>query len=310
MRHRHIEIFHAVMETGSVSAAAGRLGVTQPSVTKTLQQAEADLGYLLFDRVKGRLQPTEEARALALEVQRAHAALESVRQLGARLKHGVERQLRVAATPSLGLEALPEAVARYTAEHERARFEISTQHSGDLLASLGQISHGFDLGFTFGADGAPASVASVEIGRARLACVFRSGTMEEAGEVARMEDLRGRRVIGLNRSEPLGRLLADRTARLDPPADFSIQAQTHHLACALAARSQGVAIVDQFTTESFVGRGEDSDMRATHFEPEESLPVTAVFPLARGLPLAARGLVEAFRDVVAARANVTDRGAG
>ncbi|MEG2582851.1 LysR family transcriptional regulator, partial [Comamonas sp.] len=37
MRLRHIEVFHAVMQTGSVSAAARLTNVTQPAVSRTLQ---------------------------------------------------------------------------------------------------------------------------------------------------------------------------------------------------------------------------------------------------------------------------------
>ena len=44
MRLKHIEVFNAVMLTGSVSGAARLLHVTQPAVTQTLQHAELQLG--------------------------------------------------------------------------------------------------------------------------------------------------------------------------------------------------------------------------------------------------------------------------
>ena len=49
MNLRHIEIFHAVYVSGSISAAARALGVSQPSVSKTLRHAEigAGSGYLI-----------------------------------------------------------------------------------------------------------------------------------------------------------------------------------------------------------------------------------------------------------------------
>ena len=61
MRLRHIEIFHAIYTTGSITNAAKILHVSQPSVSKVLSHAEMQLGFNLFDRVKGRLIPTEEA---------------------------------------------------------------------------------------------------------------------------------------------------------------------------------------------------------------------------------------------------------
>ena len=68
MRLRHIEIFQAIRQTGSVSAAAQLLHVSQPAVTKVLQHAELQLGFPLFLRIRGKLQPTPEALALEREV--------------------------------------------------------------------------------------------------------------------------------------------------------------------------------------------------------------------------------------------------
>ena len=83
MRLKHIEVFHAVMLTGSVSAASRLLHVTQPAVTQALQHAELQLGYALFTRQRRRLIPTREAQALYPEVQALMSQLESVRRMGA-----------------------------------------------------------------------------------------------------------------------------------------------------------------------------------------------------------------------------------
>ena len=55
MRLKHIEVFNAIMLTGSASAAARLLHVSQPAVTQTLQHAELQLGYALFTRQRNRL---------------------------------------------------------------------------------------------------------------------------------------------------------------------------------------------------------------------------------------------------------------
>ena len=63
MRLRHIEVFHAIMQAGTISGAAQLLHISQPAVTKVLQHCELQLGMALFDRVRGKLYPTPEARA-------------------------------------------------------------------------------------------------------------------------------------------------------------------------------------------------------------------------------------------------------
>ena len=75
MRLRHIEIFQAIRQTGSISAAAQLLHVSQPAVTKVLQHAEQQLGFPLFLRVRGKLQVTPEALELEREVDKVSESL-------------------------------------------------------------------------------------------------------------------------------------------------------------------------------------------------------------------------------------------
>jgi DNA-binding transcriptional LysR family regulator len=48
MRLRYIELFHAVLTTGSLTGAANLLNISQPAASKALQQAENQLGFTLF----------------------------------------------------------------------------------------------------------------------------------------------------------------------------------------------------------------------------------------------------------------------
>ena len=102
MRLKHIEVFHAVMLTGSVSAASKLLHVTQPAVTQSLQLAELQLGYALFTRQRRRLVPTREAQALYPEVQALMSQLESVRRMAGALGSGEGQGFRILIVPSLG----------------------------------------------------------------------------------------------------------------------------------------------------------------------------------------------------------------
>ena len=82
MRFRQIEVFHAVYTHGSISAAARALGVSQPSVSKTLRHAEDSLGFPLFQLARGRL-----GRLVGLHVahrQRGQLAQHVPRALGQR----------------------------------------------------------------------------------------------------------------------------------------------------------------------------------------------------------------------------------
>src|SRR5690606_38532804 len=81
MRLRHIEIFEAIRRTGSLTEAAAALHISQPAASKLLAHAEMQLGFKLFERVKGRLVATREAEILSPEVTRLNQDLNSVRRL-------------------------------------------------------------------------------------------------------------------------------------------------------------------------------------------------------------------------------------
>ena len=75
---RMMEAFNAVMEAGSVSAAARCLGVSQPAVSRLLKQFEDELGFALFHRAKGKLTPTPEAHRLSIDVGNALDGIDRV----------------------------------------------------------------------------------------------------------------------------------------------------------------------------------------------------------------------------------------
>ncbi len=80
MRLRHIEVFHAVYTSGSITGAAKLLNVSQPSISKVLAHAEQQLGFALFDRHKGKIVPTREAERLIDHVTEAYRNINELRR--------------------------------------------------------------------------------------------------------------------------------------------------------------------------------------------------------------------------------------
>ena len=64
MKIKQLEVFHAVYTSKSITEAANKLNVSQPSVSKTLKIIEKDIGFRLFHRVKRRLVPSKEGSNL------------------------------------------------------------------------------------------------------------------------------------------------------------------------------------------------------------------------------------------------------
>lgn len=126
--------FLAVLEEGSLSAAARRLGVAQPTVRARIKALEHALGTVLFTRSVNGLVPTEQARALA-EPARAMARSSDAFVRAASAPPGeVAGAVRLSVSEFVGIEVLPPMLASLREKHPGIVPEVSLSNaSADLL---------------------------------------------------------------------------------------------------------------------------------------------------------------------------------
>jgi DNA-binding transcriptional LysR family regulator len=241
---RQIEYFRAVMESGSVSAAATLLNVSQPNVSRMIKYTETRLGLTLFERRKGRLQPTPEATALFSEVQSLHLHLESLQDSVRRIASGAYRRFRVGASPSLGRHVVPSILSRL--RHDLAELPIKF----DIL-SVSQI---VDY-LVFGQGECACTIFPVthpqiatEAGVCgSLVCVVPRDHRLAGERSLTAEALGGEPLIGFEPNTPHGQVVEAffRSAGLAP--EFATLVRFAESACALVEEHNGVALVDEFT---------------------------------------------------------------
>jgi len=136
MRLRHVEVFNNVYKTGSVTAAAKLLNVSQPSVSKVLAHAEQQIGFPLFERIKRRLIATPEADILYRHTAVMEGVLSDINEISESLADIPVDRLRVACTPSLGIDFLPKAIANFKLKHPNVNFEISSNHYQEIRKNI------------------------------------------------------------------------------------------------------------------------------------------------------------------------------
>ena len=136
MRLRHIEVFNNVYKTGSVTAAAKLLNVSQPSVSKVLAHAEQQIGFPLFERIKRRLIATPEADILYRHTAIMEDVLTDINEISEGLAEIPVDRLRVACTPSLGIDFFPKAIAQFKLVNPNVNFEISSNHYADIRKNI------------------------------------------------------------------------------------------------------------------------------------------------------------------------------
>lgn len=108
-----LSAFLAVAETGSVTLAAERLGLTQSGVSRKIANLELTLGFRLFDRSRGRVALNRQGRAFAPHARQAVDAVGNLPRIARAISDGAYDRVRVAATSSIMHGLLPPALAHY-----------------------------------------------------------------------------------------------------------------------------------------------------------------------------------------------------
>lgn len=251
MRLRHIEVFNAVMQTGSVSAAARLINVTQPAVSRTLQHAELQLGFALFERARGRLTPTNEAMALFPHVEKLYEQLDEVQRLAAGLRHGaVTDRLQVLTVFALSREVLPHAVAGFRKKYPKVQVTVQALHTPQVVSGL--LLQEADVGFVISSAGQHAlereSLAEVD-----MHCIVPKGLLppsriKPAGMA--LQDLADLPVVALDARDPLGMRINQACREHGVGLSPVVTVQTYHAALSMAEYGLGAAIVDGCTASA------------------------------------------------------------
>jgi DNA-binding transcriptional LysR family regulator len=129
-----LRTFGEVMRDGSLSGAARRLSLSQPTVGRHVDALEAAFGVALFARSPRGLTPTQAARDLAPHVEAmtlAASAAERAAAGAAAPDHGV---VRLTASHVVGVEVLPPLLARFSAEHPAIAIELALSNRNQDLA--------------------------------------------------------------------------------------------------------------------------------------------------------------------------------
>ncbi|WOE79238.1 LysR substrate-binding domain-containing protein [Pseudomonas protegens] len=246
MRLRHIEIFQAIRQTGSISGAAQLLHVSQPAVSKVLQHAELQLGFPLFLRVRGKLQPTPEALELEREVDKVSESLQGVRRLAQNLRRAPGQSLRIGATPALALALLPPAISKWTRRYPDSLCELSSAHSRELVQNL--LMREIDVALTLQRPDHPGLCAQ-PLAEGVLVALAPQDYWPPAmrGQPLALMELADTPLIGLSSSDPLSARLDSYLKAVEPPPRVSIAVQTYSLARAMVESGAGLALIDPFT---------------------------------------------------------------
>ncbi|MGD8942267.1 MAG: LysR family transcriptional regulator, partial [Desulfobacterales bacterium] len=139
MKFRQLEAFRHVILTGTTREAASRMFVSQPAISRLINALEEEVGFTLFKRLKGRLQPTTAGMRFYEAVEQNFLGLERLDQTAARIRRNEPRELKIACTPALSSTLLPVAVKAYRVHFPTIMINVDTIIVTGLLERLQQM---------------------------------------------------------------------------------------------------------------------------------------------------------------------------
>lgn len=124
MKLAYLQALRAVMESGTVTGAAARLGRTQPQVSRLIGDLETDLRLKLFAREKKRLVPTEEGRAFYSQALRVLEQVDGIPEAVRKIRADDAKHLDLSCQSYIAQALLPEAIGKFTKSEPRFTFSV------------------------------------------------------------------------------------------------------------------------------------------------------------------------------------------
>ncbi|MFM2479175.1 LysR family transcriptional regulator [Celerinatantimonas sp. MCCC 1A17872] len=117
--------FLAVMQFGSLSAAARELGSTQPTIGRHIAALEQHLGIVLFTRAQGGLVASKEAQSLLPYAQQIGTTVAALNRVASCQSSHIQGVVRITASDIIGIELLPPIFSKLRAKHAMLKLELT-----------------------------------------------------------------------------------------------------------------------------------------------------------------------------------------
>ncbi len=240
LKLRNLVVFHAVMETGSVSKAAERLGLTQPAVSIALTKLEEMLGYALFNRSKGYFVPKPEAKLLHADAELAILAFERFASHADLIGRGAEGLVRVGSIGSTAINFLPDVISKFSDVRSQVEIELQVRSSAQIAYLVG--NNQTDIGI-IEAPVVAQSVESVNIS-VPCVCILHKDDPLAVEPVLTPLHLANRRLISVFEDHPLDRQIRSAFVAAGAPWRSDIRCYFFAIMRSLVEKGAGIAIVD------------------------------------------------------------------
>jgi len=187
--------FRAVLRDGSLSGAARRLGMTQPTLGRHIESLEHALGVALFTRSARGLTPTDAALHLAPHVEEMAAASAALARAAAGEAAPDQGVVRVTASEVIGCEVLPPLLASFRFANPGVAIELALTSRNEDLSRRDA-----DIAVRMIRPTQNALVAR-RIGESKIGLFAHRSYLDAFGTPLTLDDLKTHRLIGYDQDD-------------------------------------------------------------------------------------------------------------
>ena len=273
MHSRQIEAFRFVMVTGTTTGAASSMSITQPAVSRLIADLESDLGFLLFDRFKGRLLPTPDAIRFYQGVEQFYMGQDRLKRIAEQIRTQHPADIKICATSALSTYVFPDAVRRFKALYPAVDLLIETFSSSEIVTRLQ--THLTHLAVTL-AFPEVAGIAQELLLEASHVCAVHRSHRLAAKSIVTPQDFAGEEVLTIL---PSGLVDWNSVAQALNNAGVEykkgIGIQNSHTGYSLVAANLAVALIEPFAAPTWANNG----VVVRPFKPSVTFRYVLAYPL-------------------------------
>ena len=291
LRFRQLQAFHAVIETGTVTGAAALLGISQPGISNLLSQLERQTQLKLFERVKGRLNPTPEAGVLFQEIDTVVRGLDHVAQAVVDLQNQKAGQLQVVSPHALSIGFMPQEIARFA----QSRPNLSISYQAQYLARIQEwVQAGlFEIGIC--EQQVLSDALEARPFRVECQCAFPESSDLAAHDVLTPEVLDGYPFVVMGPEHMTYRRTREAFDRAGAVWNTRVHTHLHQNTLSFVKQGFGAALIDPFT----VAYDFEGGFETRPFSPQVTLDLAIITSRNRPLSVVGQDFLAQLTESVA-----------
>lgn len=292
MNFRQMEIFYAIITTGSVTSAAQSLNMSQPAATKILRDAEDRLGFPLFHRIKGRLVPTDDAIVILHDVERVFQDMSALKQTVLNVRLGRSGALNIVGVPPFCHVLIPKAISLFLRDKPDVRISFAQREGNAAMQYVA--TQRADIGLSFLVP-VHSSLQSMTIWERDMACIVPRDHPFAKRDLVTAADMENQPLISYPSDSRLQPLIESAFTSSRTQIPRGVQATSIVTTWALVQQGAGIGIVEN------ISRLEElhNNVVVVPFQPSIPIQMDIITPKTKPPSRVALQFIETVRKVLA-----------